>query len=172
MSLVDRTYPDVVRDLLTTLTAGVVAETHQIVYAPDELPKIILEQRPIKRVSFVSGYIPGKTGSAGPVKYVFGLTDYEVASSTNSADTLDSIRFLPFGKRPVSGTTVTINYYPRTAAPSVITDVNVGSVARTLLEAVAKEIASVYAQLNIAYDSGFVETATGSALDRVVALLG
>lgn len=172
MSLVDRTYPDVVRDLLTTLTAGVVAETHQVVYAPAELPKIILEQRPVKRVSFVSGYVSGKTESAEPVKYVFGLTDYEVASSTNSADALDTIRFLPFGKRPVSGTTVTINYYPRTAAPSAITDVNVGSVARTLLEAVAKEIASVYAQLNIAYDSGFVETATGSALDRVVALLG
>jgi hypothetical protein len=171
VSLVDRTYPDVVRDLLTTLTAGVVAETHQVVYAEDELPKIVLEQRPVKRVSFISGRIK-RTPEAEPIKYVFGLTDYELVSSTGSADALDTIRFLPFGKRPASGTTVTINYYPRTATPSVITDVNVGSVARTLLEAVATEIASVYGQLNIAYDSGFVETATGSALDRVVALLG
>ena len=171
MSLVDRAYPDIVRDLLTTLTGGVVAETQTVVYAPDALPKVKLLQGPVKRVSFIAGKIAGRTPDAEPIPYVFGLTDYELVSS-NGGDKLDMIRFLPFGKRPVSGTTVIINYYPRTAAPSTITDVNVGSVARTLLEAVATEVASLYGQLNIAYDSGFVETAKGSALDRVVALLG
>lgn len=172
MSLVDRTYPDIVRDLLTTLTGGVVAETQNVVYAPDVLPQIALQQRPVKRVSFVRGTIAGRTPDADPVPYVFSLTDYEVVASNGNADSLDTIRFLPFGKRPVSGTDVIINYYPRNAAASPITDVNVGSVARTLLEAVATELASIYGQLNIAYDSGFVETARGPALDRVVALLG
>ena len=172
MSLVDRTYPDIVQDLLTTLTGGVVAETHTVVYAPDALPQVALQQRPVKRVSFVRGSIAGRTADADPVPHVFSLTDYEVVASSGASDSLDAIRFLPFGKRPVSGTDVVINYYPRNAAPSVITDVNVGSVARTLLEAVATELASLYGQLNIAYDSGFVETATGPALDRVVALLG
>jgi uncharacterized phage protein gp47/JayE len=172
VSLVDRTYPDIVRDLLTTLTGGVVAEEQPVSYAPDALPQIALQHRPVKRVSFVKGLVAGRTDAAEPVPYVFGLTDYEVVSSSGASDSLDTIRFLPFGKRPVNGTAVLINYYPRSAALSVITDVNVGSVARTLLEAVATEIASVYGQLNIAYDSGFVETATGSALDRVVALLG
>jgi uncharacterized phage protein gp47/JayE len=172
VSLVDRTYPDVVRDLLTTLTGGVVAETQTVVYAPDALPNVKLLQGPVKRVSFISGKIAARSPDAEPIPYVFGLTDYELVSSNGAGDKLDTIHFLPFGKRPVSGTTVTINYYPRTAAPSVITDVNVGSVARTLLEAVATEIASLYGQLNIAYDSGFVETAKGAALDRVVALLG
>lgn len=172
MSLVDRTYPDIVRDLLTTLTGGVVAETQTVIYAPDVLPQIALQQRPVKRVSFVRGTIAGRTPDDDPVPHVFSLTDYEVVSSSGASDSLDTIRFLPFGKRPVSGTDVVINYYPRSAAASPITDVNVGSVARTLLEAVATELASLYGQLNIAYDSGFVETATGSALDRVVALLG
>ncbi len=172
MSLVDRTYPDIVRDLLTSLTGGVVAETQTVIYAPDVLPQIALQQRPVKRVSFVRGTIAGRTPDDDPVPHVFSLTDYEVVASSGPSDSLDTIRFLPFGKRPVSGTDVVINYYPRSAAASPITDVNVGSVARTLLEAVATELASIYGQLNIAYDSGFVETATGAALDRVVALLG
>jgi uncharacterized phage protein gp47/JayE len=172
VSLVDRTYPDIVRDLLTTLTGGVVAETQTVIYAPDVLPQIALQQRPVKRVSFVRGTIAGRTPDDDPVPHVFSLTDYEVVASSGASDSLDTIRFLPFGKRPVSGTDVVVNYYPRSAAASPITDVNVGSVARTLLEAVATELASIYGQLNIAYDSGFVETATGPALDRVVALLG
>ena len=43
---------------------------------------------------------------------------------------------------------------------------------RTLLETIARELAVLYAQLDLSYDSAFVETATGSSLDRVVALLG
>jgi len=48
----------------------------------------------------------------------------------------------------------------------------VGGVARTMLEAVAREMAIFYATLDRAYDAGFIDTATGPALDRVVAILG
>ncbi|HKO58450.1 MAG TPA: baseplate J/gp47 family protein, partial [Thermoanaerobaculia bacterium] len=172
MSLVDRIYPDIVRDMLTSLTGGIVAETHDVVYekappgAPVPLPQVALRRRPVSRVSFVSGFIAGRKDDDPPVPYVFSLSDYELAPAGGT------IRFLPFGKRPADRTALTINYYPRAAEPTVITDVNVGSVARTLLEAVAKELASVYAQLNIAYDSAFVDTAGGGSLDRVVGLLG
>jgi len=47
-----------------------------------------------------------------------------------------------------------------------------GSVVRTLLEAFGREIATFYAMLDRAYDAGFVDTASGDALDKVVSLLG
>ena len=71
-----------------------------------------------------------------------------------------------------AGHDLRVNYYPRTTAPAPITDLSVGSVVRTLLETFAKEQAILYAQLNLAYDFAFVETATGSSLYRAVALLG
>jgi uncharacterized phage protein gp47/JayE len=48
----------------------------------------------------------------------------------------------------------------------------VGGVARTMLEAVARELAIFYATLDRAHQAGFIDTATGPALDRVVAILG
>lgn len=48
----------------------------------------------------------------------------------------------------------------------------VGGVARTLLEAVARELAIFYATLDNAHRSGFLDTAEGIALDNVVAILG
>ena len=48
----------------------------------------------------------------------------------------------------------------------------VGGIARTLLEAVARELAIFYATLDRAHQAGFIDTATGPALDRVVAILG
>jgi uncharacterized phage protein gp47/JayE len=49
--------------------------------------------------------------------------------------------------------------------------VNVGSVTRTLLETMAREMAVQYAQLQQVYDSAFVETAEGASLDKAVALV-
>lgn len=175
MSFVDRTYPDIVQDMLTVLTGGITSEAHLVPESDKkkrELPRIVLQRRPVARVSFVKGFLAGRTPDDPPVPYVFGLNDYELVSSTGDPNALDTISFLPFGKPPAPGTTLLVNYYPRTAQKTPITDVNVGSVARTMLETVARELGSLYAQLNIAYDSGFVETANGSALDRVVALLG
>lgn len=48
----------------------------------------------------------------------------------------------------------------------------VGGVARTLLEAVARELAIFYATLDTAHRAGFLDTAEGVALDNVVAILG
>ena len=48
---------------------------------------------------------------------------------------------------------------------SPLTDTNIGSVTRTIVETVSLEIASLYDQLEAAYHSGFVDTAEGPALD-------
>jgi uncharacterized phage protein gp47/JayE len=177
VSLVERTYPDIVKDMLTVLTGGIASEVYPIVYAtgqsPQPLPQVVLKRRPVTRISAVSGFIGDRTADDELLPYSFGLNDYELISSDAAhPEALDTIRFLPFGHPPADGTSITVNYYPRNAEKTVITDVNVGSVARTMLETVARELGALYAQLNLAYDGGFVETATGSALDRVVALLG
>jgi uncharacterized phage protein gp47/JayE len=176
VNFVDREYPDIVRDLLTNLTQGVAGEIHRVDYNPNnrplEIPDVVLKRRPVKRVSVVEGFVAGAKDSDPPVPVVFGLNDYELISDPKDPEDLSTIRFLRFGKKPAPNTDVRVNYYPRTTDPSPITDLNAGSVARTLMEAVAKEIAILYAQLNLAYDSAFVETATGSSLDRVTALLG
>lgn len=176
MSFVDRKYPDIVRDVLTNLTQGVSAELHRVTYDPDErpvqIPDVVLNRRPVKRVSVVEGFVSGSAPDDPPVPFTFSMNDYELVANPADPDDLSTIRFLPFGRKPAPDTDLRINYYPRTTAPAPITDLNVGSVVRTLLEAFAKEQSILYAQLNLAYDSAFVETATGSSLDRVVALLG
>lgn len=58
----------------------------------------------------------------------------------------------------------------RSAAVPV--DDSEGSVARTLLEAFARELAVCYEQLRQVYRFGYLESAEGAALDKVVALLG
>lgn len=176
MTFVDRKYPDLVRDVLTNLTQGVAGELHRVSYDPNahpiQIPDVALSRRPVKRVSVVEGLVAGAAPDDPPVPYTFGLNDYELVPDANDTDSLSTIRFLPFGRKPAPDTDLRVNYYPRTTAPAPITDLSVGSVVRTLLETFAKEQAILYAQLNLAYDSAFVETATGSSLDRVVALLG
>jgi small-conductance mechanosensitive channel len=71
---------------------------------------------------------------------------------------------------PDEGTIVHINYLRDDVAPT-LTDLQVGSVVRTLAESVALEIARLYAQLDAVYDAAFIDTAAGSALDKVVALV-
>jgi hypothetical protein len=176
VTFVDRKYPDLVRDVLTNLTQGVAGELHRVSYDPNahpiQIPDVVLSRRPVKRVSVVEGLVAGAAPDDPPVPYTFGLNDYELVPDANDTDSLSTIRFLPFGRKPAPDTDLRVNYYPRTTAPAPITDLSVGSVVRTLLETFAKEQAILYAQLNLAYDSAFVETATGSSLDRVVALLG
>ena len=55
---------------------------------------------------------------------------------------------------------------------SVITDFEVGSVARTLYESFAYELALLYEKMHHVYLSAFVDTAQGKQLDQVVEVLG
>jgi uncharacterized phage protein gp47/JayE len=175
VSFVDRTYPDIVRDVLTNLTQGVSGEVHRVSYdplaRPVVVPDIVLQRRPVRRVSAVAGLVEQPDGDE-PLPVDFSLNDYELVGDPADPEDLHTIRFLPGGRRPAPDTDVRVNYYPRTTDPTPLTDVNVGSVVRTVVEALSRELALVYAQLNLAYEAGFLDTATGSSLDRVVALVG
>lgn len=72
---------------------------------------------------------------------------------------------------PDEGTRLDIEYTYR-ELPSGLTDFNPGSVAGTILRAVAREMTLLYAQMDQAYRRAFIDDATGVALDSVVALLG
>jgi len=175
VSFIDRNYGDIVVDVLTNLTHGVSQERFTVEYdalaRPAVVPDVPLQRRPVKRVSMLQGYIEPSPG-AELVRHTFSLSDYELVGDPGRPEDLYLIRFLPFGRKPASGTELTVNYYPRTTAAAPLTDLNVGSVARTLVEAMSREMALLYNQLNRAYDSAFLDTAEGPSLDRVVALLG
>jgi len=81
-----------------------------------------------------------------------------------------SVEWLGGGEHPDEGTSFTVKYL--FTRPSGISDLNPGSVVRTVVEAISREIEYLYAQLDQAYLSGFLDTAEGEALDLVVSLLG
>lgn len=167
MSLTARTYPQIVRDLLTTLTGGTVAEAHTVPL--EGVGEIRLQQAPVQRVSFLEGEIEvGEERRA----HQFSERDYELIADSDNPREFVALRFRPRGKRPAPGSTLIVNYYPLRTKPTPLNDVNVGSVVRTLLETVAREMATQYAQLERVYESGFVETAKGVALENVAALVG
>jgi hypothetical protein len=71
---------------------------------------------------------------------------------------------------PDDESTFYVNYsVPNSESP--LTDLNVGSVTRTLSEAVGREIATVFQEINVAYRSGFIDTAEKESLELVVSIL-
>lgn len=173
MSYVPRNYDEIVRDMLTTLTGGTVRE---IVTAPAGDATVTLEKlqnRPVRRVSHLEGKISvGVGANTREVPYKFTLADFELISTSGDENAKDSIRFRDGGRRPIPGSKLTVNYYPLQTDPTPLTDLNVGSVIRTLTETIAREMAMAYLQLEHIYNSAYVGTAEGSALEKVVALVG
>lgn len=162
----ERTYPDIVRGLLAVLTGGVVGEVHEV---PSEgLSEVQLLQAPVRRVSWLQGKVEVGTRT---IDFRFTERDFELVGKPETPDILSIVRFKPGRKRPAPGTTVTVEYYPLRTRPTQLNDVAVGSVVRTLLETASREIATQYQQLQLVYDSAFLETATGPSLEKVVALL-
>ncbi len=186
---VPRPYPDIVRDLLTTLTGGTVRET-AIVPAGDVVVLAQLADRPIKRISHLQGEIEVERpvrdtngnvvldANGDPemetvgVPYRFTDADFELFANGSAGEEHDAIRFRPTGRRPPVGSTVTVNYYPTQTRPVPLTDLNVGSVVRTMLESVARELAVEELLMESVYRSAFIDTADGANLDKVVALVG
>lgn len=167
MSFTPRAYPDIVRDVLTTLTGGTVREQTT---APVEGPIVLdrLADRPVRRVSHLEGVtLVGDT----EVAVRFTDADFELVD-TDGTGTFDAISFRDTGRSPVPGSRLTVNYYPVETRPAPVTDLNVGSVVRTLLESVARELALEEQYLERIYRSAFLETAEGGSLDRVAALVG
>jgi len=58
------------------------------------------------------------------------------------------------------------------ATKSPLTDSHIGSVSRTTVETIGREVSTLYDQMEAAYYSGFIDTANGRALDMVISILG
>ena len=173
MSYLPREYPAIVRDMLTTLTGGTVQESLAVPAGADLLEPLLLRDRPIRRVSHLAGtVVVGSEPHTTDIAYRFTSADFELVSLSGVAGEFDAIRFRASGRLPKPGSILTVNYYPLETRPVPVTDLNVGSVARTLIETIAREMAMGYLHLEHVYKSGYLETAEGNALDKVVALVG
>jgi hypothetical protein len=162
LTLIQRSYPDLVDDMLTSIVGGVVNEP---------IPYDVKQQRyalsqPADSVRSVKGTIEGPDGNPVPQVHVFQANVDYVFSPSDA-----SIVWQPKGTNPFDETTFYVDYFrPKTQSP--LTDINVGSVTRTLTEAIGRETATVYQEIYNAYLSGFVDTAEGQSLDYVVSILG
>ncbi len=153
MPLTRKTYRQIAKDILTQITGGEAAEEHTYVTGKTQYR---LSNSPISEINEVIGI------SKGDWRTFVKNVDYRLIG--------DSIEWLGRGEHPDEKTRFTVKY--TFTRPSGISDVNPGSVARTTVEAIAREIEYLYAQMDQAYLSGFLDTARGEALDLVVSLLG
>jgi hypothetical protein len=161
MSFRRKSYPEVAESLLNRLLGGVSAEVHP--YPPGGAKREpfvhALERAPVAQITAVWGQRNGAS-------FRFER-DADYSLSADSA----KLEWRVGGVRPDDGTAFEVHYLPKQREVGV-NDLYPGSVVRTLLEAVALETAGLYAQMEAVYKAGFIDTAAGSALDHVVALLG
>ncbi len=153
MSYAKRSYRDAVEDILTQLTKGVVREQYD---AESSRVKYVLAESPVKEIVKVEGTVGGN-----PHTFRQGA-DYRLSNN--------AVEWLTNGVRPDDNTAFFVNY--SFGEPSGITDVNPGSVSRTLVEAIAREFEFLYAEMENVYTSAFIDSAKGNALDLVVSILG
>ena len=154
-ALIDRPYQEVVDDILTAIVGGVVNE-----------PIFYDLKEDLYRLSQPAQDVRGITGTRDGQHQAFQKTiDFLFSEGDNA------IVWQVGGQRPDDETVFYVDYF-RPNATSPLTDINVGSVTRTLSEAIGREIATVYQQINLAYLSAFIDTATGKSLDFVVAIFG
>jgi hypothetical protein len=157
MSFRRHTFPEVLDHLLSQIAGGVAGEEHP--FPPAAVPnRHSLQRPPVAEVVSVYG-----SRDAQPRQFRRDK-DYKLADES-------TLEWLEGAELPDPGTLISVSYFPKSAQP-VLTDLQTGSVIRTLAESVGLEIARLYAQLEAVYQSGFIDTATGSSLSNVVALLG
>lgn len=165
-NLIERPYQDIVDDILTAIVGGVVNEP---IFFDVKEDRYALAQR----AADIRG-ITGLVKTASPdgdlmlIRRLFQKSVDYVFSAPDNAVIWQEGAILPEDE-----TVFYVDYFrPPGESRSPLSDINVGSVTRTLGEAIGREIATVYQQINQAYLSGFVDTAQGQALDLVVSILG
>ena len=166
VNLLNRPYAQVVDDILTAMVGGVVGEP--ITFDVNRMRYPL--SYPATGIRNVTGTVTVQAASGTPqvtqVTFQLGV-DYEFSAGDNS------VAWVAGAALPDDQSVFYVDYFRQDASTiSPITDTNVGGVSRTLSEAVGREIATVYQEINQAYLAGFVDTATGSSLDFVVSILG
>jgi Baseplate J-like protein len=161
--LVDRPYQEIVDDVLISVVGGVTNEAHVFDerVAEYDLAQPVDPQRGVRTVTGTAPDGARRTFEQG--------RDYELVAGGGAVP--DRVRWLADrGVRPQHLSTFFVDYW-RADARSPLSDISVGSVTRTLLEAVSRELAVVYEQINLAYLAGFIDWAEGTSLDFVVSIL-
>lgn len=153
-ALIERPYGEIVDDLLTAVVGGVVNEPIQF----DEKSLRYGLAEPASGIRSVTGTLDG-------AHTPFRL---EVDFAFSEAD--NALVWRDQGRRPDDDTVFHVDYFRRFSS-SPLTDINIGSVTRTLSESMAREVALVYQTINQAYLQAFIDTATGRSLDLVVSIL-
>ena len=161
MSFRRKNYIEVMDNILTGIVGGVTAETHAFPPANgSEAPYThALENTPVKNIVAVDGLHNGAA-----YRFING-TDYSLAEDKAT------LQWEEGGKLPDKGGLIYLSYQLENATTR-LNDLYVGSVTRTLAESVGLEISRLYAELEVVYNAGFINSATDSSLDNVVALLG
>jgi hypothetical protein len=154
VNLVERPFQEVVDDLLTAVVGGVVNE-----------PILFDVKADLYKLSEPAGDVRSIHGTLERQRHAFlKNTDFLFSEGDNAV-------VWEGGDKPDDDTAFYVDYFRRESR-SPLSDINVGSVTRTLSEAIGREIATVYQQINLAYLSGFIDTAEGKSLDLVVSILG
>ncbi len=152
MSFNTKTYKQITRDILAQMSGGEVTEQQtftkeKIVYK--------LANAPVTEIKSVEGTMKGKSSLfTKGAHYKFTENSLEwISEECPDDDTEFTIKCVVNRQTGIS-------------------DVHPGSVARTLVESISREIEYFYLQMEQAYFSGFLDTASGNALDLVVSILG
>jgi len=155
VALLTRPYQDIVDDILTAIVGGVVNEPIFFELTEDTY-----------RLSQPARDLRGVTSVVNAAHHTF-RKDVDFAFSEGD----NAVVWLPKGDHPDDESPFYVDYVRRDAR-SPLSDINIGSVTRTLGEAIGREIATVYRQIDLAYLAGFIDTAEGHSLDLVVSILG
>lgn len=162
MSFQRKTYDEIVQNVLDYITRGVVSERHMYTSSQQAYT---MELQPVRDIDNVEGIVNNAlhTFEKG-VDYVLA-SNYDMDSDSN----IGSLEWIG-AAHPDEGTEFKVSYLY--SLPSGLTDVNAGSVLRTMVEAISRELEGVYSQIDRVYRSGFIDTAVGEGLDLVASIVG
>jgi len=157
-------YIEIVDDILQHITRGQTSEKHLFsnssrIYKLESLPENKFVLGEIKLRGFLNG---------NPHNFAYDR-DYKIRD-TNSIEWNIGENNSRDISRPDENSLFEISYVFNNS--SGLTDVNTGSVLRTIVEGISKEVESLYDEMESVYKDGFIETSSGSSLDHVVSILG
>ena len=157
-------YIEIVDDILAHITRGQTTEKHIFsnsnrIYKLESLPenKLVIGEINVK------GYLNGN-----PHNFLYEK-DFQL-KGTSSIEWNHNDNELTDVNTPDENSIYEISYVFNNN--SGLTDVNTGSVLRTIVEGISKEIELLYDEMESVYKDGFIETSSGSSLDNVVSILG
>ncbi len=159
MPYTKKQYQEIVQDILAQVVQGIAKEKQT--FSNQKLKYELecrAENKPVKDVVKIEGFFKGN-------KYTFQKEkDYRL--NNNHVEWFSNGE----SEKPDDRSNFTVTYI--FDDPPGLTDINTGSVLRTFVESMSREVELLYEEMDLVYQAGFIDTATGPALDLVVSMLG